>query len=237
MARRRLAVPQDRRHRDEGRKARLAALRIRLQEAAQEVRTPDDWARCLLVAARAPAETWPNVLLISSRKPDATMVKDYQAWRAVGRQVNRGDKGIEIFSRARQHKGIRHDTEPEDQGHSWRDADQVTYVWDVSQTCGQHLPVQAAILPPPGQVTPGLSDALCWLARREGFAVEREPGCPVDGTTLWDARRIRVLPDLASGQAVWALAHQLGHVLLHDTIARVLGATTANCQGVRKAEA
>ena len=84
---------------------------------------------------------------------------------------------------------------------------------------------------------PGLWEALCWLARREGFAVEREPGCPDDGTTLWAARRIRVPPGLAGGQAIWALAHQLGHVLLHDPAATVPGTTTAGCQGVRKAEA
>ena len=237
MAQRRPAVPQGRSQRDEGREARLVALRIRLQEAAQEVRTADDWARCLLVAARLPAETWPNVLLIYSRKPDATLVKDYQAWRAVGRQVNRGDKGIEIFSHARKQKGNRRDTEPEDRDLSWRDADNITYVWDLSQTCGQHLPVQAAIPPPPGQVPPGLCDALCWLARREGFVVEREPGCPDDGTTLWGARRIRMRPSLTSGQAVWALAHQLGHVLMHDPMAHVPGATMTGCQGVRKAEA
>ena len=38
MAQRAPATPQDRRQRDEGREQRLAALRIRLQEAAQEVR-------------------------------------------------------------------------------------------------------------------------------------------------------------------------------------------------------
>ena len=80
-------------------------------------------------------------------------------------------------------------------------------------------------------------DRLCWLARREGFAVEREPGCPADGTTLWAARRIRVLPGPAEGPAIWALTHQLGHILLHNTAAIPPGTTTSGCQGIRKAEA
>jgi hypothetical protein len=113
----------------------------------------------------------------------------------------------------------------------------VTYVWDLSQTSGQPLPARAVIGLPTGAVPPGLWEALCWLARREGFAVEREPGCPDDGTTLWAARRIRVPPGLAGGQAIWALAHQLGHVLLHDPAAPVPGTTTTGCRGVRKAEA
>ncbi len=194
---------------------RLAALRIRLQETAREIRTAEDWSRCLRAAARLPGESWANILLIASRIPDATMVKGYEAWRAAGRQVNRNEKGIEIFSGPRR----------------------VAYVWDLSQTTGQPLPAQITTLTPPGEVPPGLWDCLCWLARREGFAVEREPGCPDDGTTLRAARRIRVLPGLSGSQPIWALAHHLGHVLLHDTTAAQPGVTTAGCQGVLKAEA
>ena len=237
MARRGPAVPGDRGQQDEDREQRLAALRIRLEAAAQDVRTAGDWARRLQTAARLPAETWANVLLISSQRPDATLVKGYEAWRAAGRHVNRNEQGIEIFSGPRQQKGNRRHTEDGEHSHSWRDADRVTYVWDLSQTSGQPLPVRAAIGSPAGAVPPDLWEALCWLARREGYAVEREPGCPDDGTTLWTARRIRVPPGLADGQVIWALAHQLGHVLLHHSAATVPGTTTTGCQGVQKAEA
>jgi DNA primase len=231
------AAPDDRHQQDEDRKQRLAALRTRLHKAAQDIRTPEDWARCLHTAARLPAETWPNILLISARNPDATLVQGYQAWRAVGRHVNREEQGIAIFAAAPQQKGSRRGPGDDEQTHSWRDADHITYVWDLSQTSGQPLPAQAAIPPLPGEAPPGLWEALCWLARREGYAVEREPGCPVDGTTLWAARRIRVLPGLTSSRVIWALAHQLGHVLLHHPIAFVPGATTTGCHGVQKAEA
>jgi DNA primase len=237
MVRRGPAVPGDRGQHDEDREQRLAALRIRLQAAAQDVRTAADWARRLQTAAQLPAETWANVLLISSQRPDSTLVKGYAAWRAAGRHVNRSEKGIEIFSGPRQQKGDRRPTGDVEHGRSWRDADHVTYVWDLSQTSGQPLPARAATGLPTGAVSAGLWEALCWLARREGFAVEREPGCPDDGTTLWAARRIRVPPDLTGGQAIWALAHQLGHVLMDNTNAHMPGTTTSGCLGVRKAEA
>ena len=48
---------------------------------------------------------------------------------------------------------------------------------------------------------------------------------------------LRIPPGLPSGQAAWALAHQLGHVLLHNTIAYPPGTTTSGCHGLRKAEA
>jgi DNA primase len=237
MARGGPAVPDGRRQQDKDREQRFAALRIRLQAAAQDVRTAEDWARRLQTAAQLPAETWANVLLISSQRPDATLVKGYEAWRAAGRHVNRNEKGVQVFSGPCQQKGNRRHPGDDEHGHSWRDADHVTYVWDLSQTSGQPLPARAATGLPTGAVPPGQWEALCWLARREGFAVEREPGCPDDGTTLWTARRIRVLPGLADGQAIWALAHQLGHVLMDNTNAHLPGTTTTGCQGVRKAEA
>ena len=226
---------EDRDDQAEGRERRLATLRARLQDTAQAIRTAQDWTRCLRTAAQFPGESWANILLIFSRMPDATLLQGYEAWRAAGRQVRRNEKGIEIFSAPRRQKADR-DREDE-QSPSWRDAQHVAYVWDLSQTSGQPLPVQTAMLSPAGEPPPGLWDCLCWVARRKGFAVERQPGCPSDGTTLRTARCIRVLPDLAADQAVWALAHQLGHVLLHNTGAAPPGSTTSGCHGVRKAEA
>ena len=203
------------------------------RQAARDVRTAEDWARRLRTAARLPAETWANILLISSRRPDATLVKGYEAWRAAGRQVNRNEKGIEIFSGPRQQKGNRR------YAAGRRARPQLARRGPRRHTsgicprpAGQPLPARGRDpARRPGEVPPGLWDGLWWLARREGFAVEREPGCPADGTTLWTARRIRVPPGLAGGQAIWALAHQLGHVLLHDPTATVPGTTTTGCSG------
>ena len=237
MAQTSMPVPAGRPGRGEDRERRIAALRIRLHETAGQIGSAEDWARYLRAAARLHRETWANVLLISSRIPDATLVRGYEAWRAAGRQVNRDEKGIEIFSAMhRQQPDGRH---PEEGGqdHSWRDARRVAYVWDLSQTAGQPVPLPPAFAAAEGEVPPGLWDCLCWLARREGFAVERQDGGPADGTTFWAARRIRVPPGLPSRQASWALAHQLGHILAHNTIAHPPGATTSGCHGIQKAEA
>src|SRR5438477_7153900 len=151
---------------DEDREQRIAALRIRLHETAGQIRSAGDWTRCLRAAARLHSETWANVLLISSRIPDATLVRGYEAWRAAGRQVNRNEKGIEIFSgtRRRREPG-HHGAEEAGQDHSWRDARRVAYVWDLSQTTGQPVPLLPAFPASAGQAPPGLWDCLCWLVR------------------------------------------------------------------------
>ena len=237
MALNRTPAPAARPGQAEDREQRIAALRIRMHETAGQIRTAGDWARHLRAAARLHGETWANVLLICSRIPDATLVKGYEAWRAAGRQVNRDEQGIEIFSARHRQEPGRHGADEANQDHGWRDARRVAYVWDLSQTTGQPVPFPPAVPAPAGEAPPGLWDCLCWLARREGLAVEREDGSPGDGTTFWAGRRIRIPPGLPSGQAAWALAHQLGHVLVHNTIAHPPGTTTSGCRGMQKAEA
>ena len=166
----------------EDREHRLAALRIRLHQTAREVRTAEDWARCLRAAARLPGESWANVLLITSRIPAATLVKGYEGWRAAGRQVSRDENGIEIFSSARQHKANR-DSDGDEHSHSWRDAHRVAYVWDLSQTSGQppllarppssrHL---GTYRPACGRPCAGSPEEKASPARRPGQAATRAP--------------------------------------------------------------
>ena len=224
--------------RDAERRQRLPALSALVRREAGAVRTSGDWAACLRLAALMPGD-FANVLLLRAQCPGAVAVRSYGEWAAAGRQVRRGEKGIEIFRVPPLPAPLRpQDSAPAEGGTpTWRDADHVDYLFDVSQTTGQPTAVPAA-LPPPGPAPAGLWDALRHLARREGFTVELEHGAPVNGTTLWAARRIRLLPSLTTEQAVWALAHQLGHVLLHDKPGgHSPGVTTTGCTGLRKAEA
>ena len=122
MAQTSTPAPAGRPGQDEDREQRIAALRIRLHETAGQIRSAQDWARYLQAAARLHSETWANVLLISSRIPDATLVRGYEAWRTAGRQVNRDEKGIEIFSAMRRHEPDGRSAEEAGQDHSWRDA-------------------------------------------------------------------------------------------------------------------
>ena len=96
---------------------------------------------------------------------------------------------------------------------------------------------------PPSQPSLSPSDievawiALTHLARREGFTVERANCADADGFTTWRNSMIRIRPDTPPAQAVVALAHQLGHVLLHAQVARLEPSATVPCTGIRKVEA
>jgi hypothetical protein len=102
--------------------------------------------------------------------------------------------------------------------------------------------LHAAARPPGPGVSGGAGpreawDRLTWLARRAGFAVEREHCGHGDGVTLWHRRIIRVRPGLDAAAAVSALAHELGHVRLHRPVTCPPGSSTAGCSGVQHVEA
>ena len=91
--------------------------------------------------------------------------------------------------------------------------------------------------PPPAPVRAEVAwTALVHLVRRQGFAVERG-NCAAGGSTTWREHRIQIPPGAAPAQAITALAHQLGHVLLHAQIARLERSGTVPCDGLRKVEA
>jgi hypothetical protein len=96
-------------------------------------------------------------------------------------------------------------------------------------------PARPAI--PAGESPPGLWDALTWLARREGFAVARGNTGGTSSLTRWDRQYISVSTDLGQPQAEQALAHELGHLLMHQAPWLPADISTAGCRGTRKLEA
>ena len=105
-------------------------------------------------------------------------------------------------------------------------------IW-LEHACHLRLPTT----PASHQRTEATWTALTHLARRQGFTVERANCATADGFTTWRNRTIRIRPDLTSAQAVIALAHQIGHVLLHRQIAHLERSGTVPCTGIRKVEA
>jgi N-terminal domain of anti-restriction factor ArdC len=66
-------------------------------------------------------QSWVNVLLIAAQRPEATQVATSGAWRAVGRSVCSGEKGVLVMTGEGQ-------------------AARGQYVYDINQTAGPPLP-------------------------------------------------------------------------------------------------
>ena len=165
------------RSREQDRQRQIAELHDRVDVQIRSLATGEDWAAWLRLAARLPGLGFTNVLLVAAQRPNATFVAGYQAWQAQGRHVRNGEPGIQVFAerrassgRPRSSRAARSGTPDGDRNREREE--RLTYVWDVAQTEGDPRAGPAA-LPAAGGTPPGLWDALTWLARREGFAVER----------------------------------------------------------------
>ena len=227
--------------RGEDRQRVVGELRERAIVGVRALVTGEDWAAWLRLAARLPGWSFTNIMLIASQRPAATMVAGYQEWQARGRQVRKGEPGIQVIAEPCPSPGRRGSPAPTVKAivasGSRAKAARRTYIWDISQTDGSPFAGLGMPLWPGGGSPPGPWDALTWLARHEGFSVQRAPCGPLDSMTSWGGRRITVRDGLNGAEAARALLHQLSHVLVHDGPASATATRTAGCRGVRKVEA
>jgi DNA primase catalytic core len=232
---------------------KLEELHARLTDQIAELTSGADWKAWLRVAARFHSYSFGNTMLILAQRPDATQVAGYRAWQLLGRQVDKGERGIQILAPVtrREQAGpdgaaaeattgagskpdvIEVDADRLGTRHvvGWR----VAHVWDVSQTTGEPLPERPTPTLLSGQAPDGVWDALVAQAEAARFAVQRGDCDGANGYTHFGQRVIRVRADVDDAQALKTLAHELGHVCLHDPGQK--DRTTRNCRGVAEVEA
>jgi N-terminal domain of anti-restriction factor ArdC len=74
---------------DPGRQAQLAAPRDRVLAQVRAIRSGEEWAAWLRLAARLRGHSFANILLIAAQRPAASLVASYEDWRGLGRQVGK----------------------------------------------------------------------------------------------------------------------------------------------------
>lgn len=196
----------------------LTAAHDRITEAVEQLVIGADWQNMLDVAARFHTYSLNNIWLIHAQRPDATRVAGYRTWRTLDRWVRKGEHGIAVLAPiVTRNKPIDPSDDP-DLVKVLRGF-KIVHVFDIAQTDGAELP----------DVTPTLltggapADAWDMLAAHiadAGFALERGDCDGANGYTNHSTRTVRVRDDVDDTQAVKTLAHELGHVLLHDNADR-----------------
>lgn len=238
-SRRRTQTPTERENSQQRREQKLQDLHAQLATQVQSLTSGDQWKRYLRAAATFRDYSLNNLLLIVAQRPDATHVAGYGAWQKLGRQVRKGEKGIQIIApimRRTPHKELERepseDDRPVHEHHSATAEERddakttvpvqkqvtrfrVTHVFDISQTDGDALPDPPASVPLTGDVAANLWSDLEQVATTNGWKVDREPiENEASGRTYFADRLIRVRPDLSPAQSVKTFAHELGHALL-----------------------
>ena len=128
----------------EVRQEKLDAAHERLVDAVAGLVSSEDWTRYLKAMSRFHGYSAANVAMIMSQRPDAELVAGYRAWQAMGRQVHKGAKGIAIWSPVVR----RIETEDPESGEvevaRRRTGFRIAYVFDVTDTEGDEIPLPPA---------------------------------------------------------------------------------------------
>jgi antirestriction protein ArdC len=214
---------------------RVAALHEQIVTATAALVDAGAWRRMLAVAARFHTYSLGNQLLIALQNPDATRVAGYETWKALGRQVRKGQHGIAILAPMTFTRRAAADTtDAVDTGRTVRPAGpaadttsgpsmpdsnqdkpatitrfKVVHVFDLDQTDGQPLPGQADRLN--GTGNQALWDGLAGLVTARGYTLGRTTTGP-DGYTRPASRTVGVRTDVTDAHAVLVLAHELAHI-------------------------
>ena len=242
MARRRRAplTPEQREAAEQRRAAQLDALHAKLTDGVLALQAGPAWQAWLTTASKFHHYSLNNQLLIWAQRPSATLVAGYGDWQSHGRQVRKGEKSIRILA------PIKKKVTPDDPAQVPETDEQpkmrlvgfkAVPVFDLSQTDGDPLPEQPMPELLDGQAPAGLWEALAAEVEARGFTVTRSPDAAsldgANGVTNFATKTVTVRGDVAPAQAVKTLAHELGHVLLHDPAQD----GRPDCQGIVEVEA
>lgn len=226
------------------RNARLDALHEKLSSAVEQLVTGQDWLRALDFAARFRSRSFNNTLLIRMQhamahaqglvpNPDPTYVAGFKQWKALDRNVRKGQPGFQIYAPVT----ARMATSDPSTG-PWRrlargekpEPGEVirqrmvglrpAYVWDVSQTEGKPLPEPPpSVQMPAGRAPAGLWDGLAALVAERGYDLQIVSGPTALGgalgRTTYPTRIVEICDSLGDAGKVAVLTHELAHIDLH----------------------
>ena len=216
---------------EQRRKEKLEEITGRIEEGMARIMDSDEFKNYLSVMASFYNYSARNTLLIFMQKPDATLCASYTDWqRKYNRQVNKGEKGIQIIAPAPYKMKVERDQMDAATGQPILDADgnpvkgekeitvprfKVVSTFDLSQTSGEPLPEL------------GIKELTADVEHYEMFmeAIKRISPVPirfdeVDGGArgYYDSgkKEIVIQKDMPQEQTMKTAIHELTHSLLHD---------------------
>jgi len=247
---------------EDGRRERLEAFHATLSAQVLSLTTSQAWTAWLGTAARFHHYSTLNTVAIWAQRSDATQVAGYRVWQSMGRQVRKGEQGIQILAPV-----TRRPDQPDPDGPDGRDKDhdsarpspavagqdhppagarrvvgyRIAHVFDISQTDGDPLAQLADIRPRllTGQAPEHLWDGLALQVSEAGYHLADEAlSNGANGQTNYTNRSVLIHPDLDPAHRVKTLAHELGHITLHEPGDSSDASTfAASCRGRIEVEA
>ena len=170
-----------------------------------------------------------NCLLIMMQMPQASLIAGYGKWKELGRQVNKGEKGIHIIA------PMPYTEENENGEEIKRVRFKAATVFDISQTGGEPLPDYIHDLE--GDIAPEqVAAVLNALRTVTGVSITFEDiSGEAHGFYSQTEKRIVIRTDMSDAQTVKTAIHEAAHCLLHDKDSEL--ATVESSRGSKEIQA
>jgi N-terminal domain of anti-restriction factor ArdC len=236
-----------RQERTEHAAAKIAAAQELLEHQVAALTSGEDWKRYLGLQAKLHAYSPNNVMLVYSQHakafaegtvtaPEPGYVAGFNTWKALGRSVDKGQRGYAVLAPVRRTERIAVDGggearllgqgeipevgEIEQVRQSIRGF-KIEHVFSEYQTSGQPLPAAPRPRLLEGEAPRGLGQAVMELIEARGDAVDTvlDPAHlqGANGMTVWGSKQVLVRADMDDAAMVKTLIHEAAHVLLHET--------------------
>lgn len=209
---------------------KVTEITEKLEASVKELFESDKYKSWLTTMSKFHNYSLNNTLLIAMQRPDATYVASYNAWRdKFGRQVKKGEKGIQIFAPCKYKTKVEQDVIDASTNKPKLDADgkpmkemveienkgfKVVTVFDISSTEGKELP------------TLGVDELTGSVGEYQKFMAALEAICPVPigfeeipsgakGYYHQMEQRIAIQQGMSEVQTLKTLIHEMSHQKLH----------------------
>lgn len=229
-------TPEERAAYNAQKQAEIEATIKRIDEGVKAVFQSDKYKEYLKFASKFTDYSARNTLLINLQRPDATLVAAYGKWKQLGRQVERGQTGIEILAPVAYKTNQVLETErpavdefgnqlynPDGTEKMETVANPVTglafkkvYVFDVSQTSGKELPEPVTELT--GDIDSARKEAVfAALKKVTGIDIEfKDIKGGAKGYYSATNNEIVIKSGMSDAQTLKTAFHEAAHNLLHD---------------------
>jgi hypothetical protein len=223
-----------------------AAQRV-LIEQVEAMQSGEDWRRYLDLQARLHAYSARNAMLLCAQHaqayaegravtPEPRYFAGFWTWKALGRSVDKGQKGYVVLAPVRYDRRVAVDAQgnarPLGRIEEPRDDETVSsrrtmtgvkleHVFELGQTSG------TPVVEPPrprlieGEAPPGLGAAVLRLVEERGYRVDTVASAAdiggANGRTDFGARTVLIRSDMDDAQMVRTLIHEAAHALMHET--------------------
>lgn len=229
-------TPEERAAYNAQKQAEMDEMIERIDEGVKAVFQSEKYKEYLKFASKFTDYSARNTLLINLQRPDATLVAAYGKWKQLGRQVERGQTGIEILAPVAYKTNHVLETErpavdefgnqlynPDGTEKMETVANPVTglafkkvYVFDVSQTSGKELPEPVTELT--GDIDSARKEAVfAALKKVTGIDIEfKDIKGGAKGYYSATNNEIVIKSGMSDAQTLKTAFHEAAHNLLHD---------------------